>query len=541
MLHSSKVSLRYFLMKFSGRYIFSLLAASMMLCGSILLWRQGDYHGSPTSVTSGSPYRAVIAHEYSKKRTSVTREPALAESAPKSIPEEPSPLDQPSIEELRSFPGAVVVEAAEIEGPEPGQKTRLRILKTHFKDPFIRTEEVVDSTTGAVEAREEMVANHLLVTLPEGEDPKMFLQNFGPHANAITKISEESPIYQLTLKESSLEALPTGLALLEQTDAIAGDPNFFSHALFDVNDPGYFRQWGLWKSMGGIDAFEGWKVQNSAADIIVAVLDTGIRYTHEDLAANMWHNPVPTYGDLYGMNAVKRSLNGLPTGDPMDDDGHGTHCAGTIGAVGNNALGITGVAWKVQLMACKYLDEHGLGTDADQLVSIEYALKHGAKILSFSSGRSGGYSATLFTMFARARAAGVLVVAAAGNDHRNIDQHPQYPASYTLDNIVIVAASSWLDELWSNSNYGATTVHLAAPGAQIYSTWKESDSSYAYQSGTSMAVPFVAGALALLEEQSPLRPYKETIAHLLATTDKVPALRGKTIAGRLNLAKALAR
>ena len=192
-------------------------------------------------------------------------------------------------------------------------------------------------------------------------------------------------------------------------------------------------------------------------------------------------------------------------------------------------------------MACKKLDEHGSGTDADDITSIEYALKHGAKILSLSYGRNGGYSAAVFTLLARARAAGVIVVASAGNDHRNIDKYPQYPASYTLDNIVIVAASSWMDELWSDSNYGATTVDLAAPGDQIYSTWNDSDSSYQYCSGTSMAVPFVVGTLALLEQQSPLRPYKETIAHLLATTDKSSAFCGKTIAGRLNLAKALAQ
>lgn len=222
----------------------------------------------------------------------------------------------------------------------------------------------------------------------------------------------------------------------------------------------------------------------------------------------------------------------------MDDQGHGTHCAGTIGATGNNGIGLAGVAWGVRLMALKFLSSTGSGTDSDAVICIDYARLKGAKILSCSWG-GGGAGASLQAAIERARTAGILMVAAAGNDSTNNDLNPSYPASYPHDNIISVAATSSTDALSSFSNFGATSVDLGAPGSNIYSTVSTSDTAYATYSGTSMATPHVSGALALLLAQYPTDSYTSLISRLLNGTDLIPALAGKARAGRLNLAKSL--
>lgn len=464
---------------------------------------------------------------------------------PSAIPRTPSPLDHPSSEELQSFPGAVVIEALEMPVPESAQKIRLRILKTNFKSPLIRTEEIIDADTGTVLERQEMVANQVLVKLPENKDPQAFLNRVGNIASSLERVTPDGLLYRLTLINGSLEDLPTALEEIARTEAIFAEPNFIMHANKSVNDPKYFYQWGLWKGLGGIDAYEGWDIQSKASSVIVGIIDSGIRYTHHDLAANIWQNPNPSPArDIHGWNACKDN------GDPLDYDGHGTSCAGIVGAIGNNGIGISGVAWKVQLMACKHLNEKGVGESQDGVKCIDYAIHHGATILNCSFGFPSGYSESIFEALQRAQKAGVIVVVAAGNDGRNVDEWPSYlasyafewrnyPANYALDNIVSVAASSWFDELDSESNYGGKTISIAAPGVYIYSTWNESDDSYGWFSGTSMAAPFVTGALALLKERYPLEPYQNLIAHLLATADRTSTLTGKVRSGRLNLGRLL--
>ena len=394
-----------------------------------------------------------------------------------------------------------------------------------------------------------MVADHLLVTLADGVTPDAFLAKLGSQAISMERVTPDAPLFRLHLAESSLDALP---AALDESSALTGtmavEPDFVLQANLTPNDP-KFLDGTLWElsqpSDSDIDAPEGWAIRNSASSIIVAVIDTGIRYTHQDLAANMWRNPNETAGngrdddgngfvdDIYGCNAYNNN------GDPMDDNGHGTHCAGTIGAVGNNGIGITGVAWNVKLMACKFLSSTGAGSTSDAVRCIDYARVKGAKILSNSWG-GGGASATLQAAIERARAAGMIFVAAAGNDGRNTDSTPSYPASYPTDNIVSVAATNRLDALSTFSNFGVVTVALGAPGESIYSTVSTSDSSYAIYSGTSMATPHVSGVLALLAAQYPADSYTSLIARLYAGTEKIPSLAGKTkTGGRLNLYKAI--
>ncbi|MFO1446697.1 MAG: S8 family peptidase [Opitutaceae bacterium] len=324
------------------------------------------------------------------------------------------------------------------------------------------------------------------------------------------------------------------------------------------NDTDYLngRLWGLHNTgqLSGIndadiDAPEAWDIRNSASSVIVAVIDTGVRTTHEDLAANMWRNPGESgngrenngidddgngyIDDVFGINARTGS------GNPTDDNGHGSHCAGTIGAVGNNGVGITGVAWSVKIMALKFLSATGEGADSDAIECIDYARRKGAHILSNSWGGGPGSSA-LETAIGATRTAGLIFVAAAGNEASDNDRVASFPANFDFDNIVSVAAVDRRDQLATFSNYGANKVDLAAPGVEIRSTWFTSDSAYQSISGTSMATPHVAGAFALLKAQFPGDSAQQLINRMLAATDPLSSLARKCrTGGRLNLARAL--
>jgi len=271
-----------------------------------------------------------------------------------------------------------------------------------------------------------------------------------------------------------------------------------------------------------------------SSNIVVAVLDTGVRYTHEDLASNMWINP--TDGG-HGWNA----LSG--TNDPADDSGHGSLVAGVLGAVGNNGKGVVGVAWRVQIMACKCFNNFGIGKVSDAVTCLDYARNNGARIVNASWGFTN--SLALSNAVSALREAGILVVAACGNSASpvDLDLNPVYPACYPLDNVLSVAFTTRNDALAATSNYGATNVHLAAPGEQITSTFGAMDSgqfAYLTESGTSFAAPYVAGACALLLAEYPGEGHQQIINRILSAADPLPSLAGKCVTGgRLNLRKAL--
>ncbi|HYE33372.1 MAG TPA: S8 family serine peptidase [Methylomirabilota bacterium] len=324
------------------------------------------------------------------------------------------------------------------------------------------------------------------------------------------------------------------------------EPDYPIRASSLPNDPALAAGalWGLQNPYNGgdIDAPQAWEFARNAFNVVVAVIDSGIRYTHEDLQANMWVNSRERVDGLDNdANGIVDDIHGIDAiyndGLPWDDNGHGTHVAGTIGAVGNNGVGVVGVCWNVRLMALKFMDADGGGHTSDAVQCIDYAIRNGAKVINASWG-SGAYSYTLERAIARARNAGVIFVTAAGNDAANNDLLPSYPSSYKLDNVVSVTATSRDDTLdAAYANYGAATVTMAAPGSWIYSTWNGSDDSYEYSSGTSMASPHVAGALALLKATFPAESHVSLINRLVAASDKVPGLIGKTTTGgRLNLA-----
>ena len=294
--------------------------------------------------------------------------------------------------------------------------------------------------------------------------------------------------------------------------------------------------------MEKIAAPSAWDISPGSSQVVVAVIDTGVDYTHPDLAANIWSNPgeIPSNGidddqngyvdDLHGVNVLAGS------GDPLDDNNHGTHCSGTIGGVGNNAQGVAGVNWNVQLMGVKFLASSGAGSLYGAIAGIHYAIQNGAKIISASWG-GGGYSQALYDAISEAKDAGVLFVAAAGNSGLDSDVIPGYPAAYDLDNIVSVAATGKNDSLATFSNYGAKSVDIAAPGVGILST--TIGGGYEGFSGTSMATPHVAGVAALVKSVYPELDYHALKARLL-DGDAIPALSGKILTGkRLNAYRAL--
>ncbi len=285
-----------------------------------------------------------------------------------------------------------------------------------------------------------------------------------------------------------------------------------------------------------VNAHAAWAVTTGSPTVIVGVVDTGIRFTHQDLVGNIWVNPgeIAANGidddangyidDIHGINGITNS------GNPMDDNNHGTHCAGTIGATANNAGQIVGVAWNVKLMGLKFLSASGSGNTSDAIKCIDYGVAKGAHILSNSWG-GGGYSQALRDSIAAASNAGVLFVAAAGNSSSNNDVTQNYPSNYDPANVVAVAAVDRTGALASFSSYGATTVDVGAPGVAILSSTAASDSSYDSFNGTSMATPHVAGVAALIKSQFPTATMLEIKNRLMATTRPLASLAGRTVSG----------
>jgi subtilisin family serine protease len=329
-----------------------------------------------------------------------------------------------------------------------------------------------------------------------------------------------------------------------------------------VNDPRFEEQWSLandgrsgGKQGADISARQAWATTKGSDEIVVAVLDSGVEYTHADLAKNIWTRPasVPPYqdrdlgtvDDVHGYSAIgnKGDAGSDALGDPMDENGHGTYCAGIIGADCGNSVGVCGVNWQVKIMSLKFLNAGGFGTVSGAVQAINYAIdrKHAGvnlRIINASWGLAER-SRALEDVIRKAQEAGILFVAAAGSANANNDTTPHYPASYNRGNVISVAATDRGDAFAEFSNYGVKSVQLAAPGKDMLTTALGND--YETHSGTSLAAAVVAGVAALTLAAHPNLTVDQLRSLLLKSVDKLPGLQGRvSTGGRINVAKAVA-
>jgi len=352
----------------------------------------------------------------------------------------------------------------------------------------------------------------------------------------------EAAVQILEQSQYVVYAEPNFLISLGPVEQATGDTqSLATHAAQPLqvpNDPMYSSQWGLTK----IQADKAWDITTGRQDIIIAVIDTGVDYNHPDLAANIWKNPreIPNNGidddknglvdDYYGYDF----FNGKA--DPMDDNGHGTHVAGIIGAVGNNGIGIAGVNWNVKILPLKFMGADGTGDILSAVAAISYARQMGASIITCSWGGKGHSQALADAI----RQTNALFVVAAGNEGTNNDVTAFYPANFGYNNVIAVTSIDTSDQLGSSANYGQRTVNVAAPGVGILSTHPVNKNSYVQKSGTSMATPFVSGIAGLmLSTNSRLSP-AQLKSLIIQNVDSVPALSSRVSSGgRVNAEKAV--
>jgi subtilisin family serine protease len=360
----------------------------------------------------------------------------------------------------------------------------------------------------------------------------------------------------ITLKRNRIEVQSEVLRTLNSVAIVEkAEPNYIYHINRIPNDPDLSKLWGLKnegqedsnKSVGvtGVDvaAEKAWDIETGSDNVLVAVIDTGLDYNHNDLKANAWTNESEANGkagvdddgngyidDIHGYDFANKDA------DPMDDHGHGSHVSGTIGATGDDGQGIVGVAWKVKIMGLKFLGADGSGSLDDALASIKYATKMGVNIMSNSWG-GGGASDLMKEAIAESNNKNIIFTAAAGNHSGDNDANPSYPASYDVPNVISVAAVNNIGTLAYFSCYGKRTVHVSAPGVNVYSS---TPSGYASWSGTSMATPHVSGVVALLLSHEPNLTPVEVRERLIKTSSPLGGLKNKVAAnGMVNAFLAL--
>lgn len=328
------------------------------------------------------------------------------------------------------------------------------------------------------------------------------------------------------------------------------EPDYIYHAAVAPNDPRYPELWAMENTgqTGGlvdadVNAESMWQIEDGDPRVVIAVIDTGIDYTHADLIPNVWSNSQETPGDgidndgngyiddIHGVNAI------LNNGDPRDDNSHGTHVSGTIGADGNNSLGVVGMAQDAQIVACKFLNSGGSGGISDAIQCMDYLARLKTRtvdpvniVASNNSWGGGSFSQAMYDAIKAHQNLGILFVAAAGNSAKDTDTTIFYPAGYELQNLISVAATDHNDRLATFSNYGHRTVHVAAPGVRILSTIP--NQGYASYSGTSMASPHVTGLIAIIKSRFPALDYRGIKNLVMASGSPIAAAQNTTISGR---------
>ena len=469
------------------------------------------------------------------------------------------------------------------------------VVFTNPEGTILRTEMGLEQTSLAltVASEQTMLTDRIIVTLLPDYTEKELLDYLGSRSDVdlVRKLAIDT--YTVALRASSVAGYDATFASLKNAPILEVEPDYWYTTDASIPNDTYFSQlWGMhntgqygtndntqstrpnWDALtnqtgaigADIGATKAWDYQTGSPGVVVAVIDTGVNYNHADLVGNMWKNSgeIPGNGidddgngyidDVHGIRSTGTTVNG----NPADDVGHGTHVAGTIGAMGNDSRGVVGVTRDVEIMALKFLTPSG-GSTSDAITCIDYAISNGADVMNNSWG-GGGFSTALRNAIARARDAGILFVASAGNNATNNDVTPHYPSSYVLenyptagswDNVIAVAATDRLDRLayttrpdlnptGLGSAFGATSVDVGAPGTAIVSTYLGAFTPYARATGTSMASPHVSGVLAMMRYRFPSDTGEDLKVRLESSVKPRSALSGKTkTGGRIHLNRSL--
>jgi subtilisin family serine protease len=419
----------------------------------------------------------------------------------------------------------------------------------------------VDNETDPLQHTRRMLELHPQATY----DPESVLVRFDPSATPAARAAIRALVGGTKLQEwwlvSNLEHVKVqgdvklAVATLNATPGVMyAELDWFVRGDVTPNDPSFGLLWGLnntGQTVNGdqgaagadINGPEAWNVLTGSSSFVIADIDSGVNYTHPDLAANIWTNSAEAGGttgvdddgngyvdDVRGWNFVSNNNN------PNDDNGHGTHTSGTFGAVGNNGVGVAGVMWSCRIMPLKFLNSSGSGAISGALSALQYAVAKGVRVSNNSWG-GGGFSQSFLNAINASQTIGHIFVAAAGNASSNNDASASYPASYTSGNIIAVVATNNNDGFASFSNYGATSCDVGAPGVTIFSTY---GSGYEYLDGTSMACPHVAGVVGLVYARNPTWSWSQVRTQVLGTARTVSALSGRCATGGVvNAAAAL--
>ena len=363
---------------------------------------------------------------------------------------------------------------------------RFSLIETSMKHRFLIVEEegrFFDQPEESIESVRAQVATHFMLQVRPGTNLVVLQEKLSALNCTIgEKLNEDNFIVNLD-HEPSIDEYRQRKAIQELEEFVeVVEPDYYVYAIGTPDDSRLLELWGMHNTgqTGGtedkdIDAPEAWNINTGSRDVLVGVIDTGVDRDHEDLLANMWTNPneIPGNGkdddgngfvdDVYGWDFYNNDNN------PHDDNSHGTHCAGTIGGVGNNGKGVVGVCWETSMVGIKFLGGSGGGFLSDGVKSIAYATKIGVQLTSNSWG-GGGYSASMKKAIDEAAEQGIGFVAAAGNHSGNNDKYPSYPASYESENVISVGANNHKGKSAYFSCYGKTSVDLFAPGVSQLST-----------------------------------------------------------------------
>jgi subtilisin family serine protease len=532
----------------------SLLAVALFLCGLLLFFGlQNEPNSQSVNKVPAKPEHASTSDDAHLVQTAPTQsktQAALlssvqANTAKSSTLSTDHPLSNEPSQIEKLVAGARLIDEAILEMPSQRRLVQLYDVGDRLKYPLIALESYSE---GGQAVQHVSVADHSLVKIDPQESTEAFEARIASIGWTIRKEMNTPGHYLVAKAVNSIASIESWAAMaveLEQATLVNEKDYIVFHQATTPTDNYWLSLWGLHNTgqSGGlsdadIDAPEAWDIFTGSQNVVVGVIDTGVDYNHPDLINNRWINPgeIANDGidndnngfvdDVYGWDFANDDNN------PMDDDGHGTHCAGTIGAQGNNNQGVIGVNWAVKLAAIKFLGPYG-GTTSDAIDSIHYAVTNQMTLTSNSWG-GGSYSSLLKQAIESARDADQLFIAAAGNGNYDNDQTPFYPASYDVDNVIAVAATDRHDQLSYFSQWGLNSVDIAAPGSSIFSTTP--NNKYATYSGTSMATPHVAGACALYLGALPSSDYQKVKTMLLDSVDPIPPLQDKVLSGgRLNI------